>query len=78
MSVLYSGPELIVESNMPIDSALLASLEGPSPLETYSKAVEKNPEDFDSWTKLLALMDDQVGLAYSSRCVGYRHDEKVL
>lgn len=51
---------MIVENKMPIDPTLLASLEGPSPLETLSKAVEKNPDDFDSWTKLLSKLDDQV------------------
>lgn len=49
-----------VESEMSIDASLLASLEGPDPIVTLSQAVEKNPEDFDSWTKLLGKMDDQV------------------
>ena len=48
------------ESEMSIDASLLASLEGPDPIVTLSQAVEKNPEDFDSWTKLLGKMDDQV------------------
>ena len=49
-----------VESEMSIDASLLASLEGPDPIVTLSQAVEKNREDFDSWTKLLGKMDDQV------------------
>lgn len=53
---------------MPIDPNLLASLEGQSPIETLSKAVEKNPDDFDSWTKLLSKLDDQVRFFCPSLC----------
>ena len=45
---------------MSIDASLLASLEGPDPIVTLSQAVENYPEEFDSWTKLLGIMDDQV------------------
>ena len=50
----------IVENPMPIDSALLASLEGPNEFETLKQAVEKNPDDFNSWSDLLSKLDDQV------------------
>ena len=45
---------------MPIDSALLASLEGPNEFETLKQAVEKNPDDFNSWSDWLTKLDDQV------------------
>ena len=51
----------VVENPMPIDSALLASLEGPNEFETLKQAVEKNPDDFNSWSDLLSKLDDQVG-----------------
>ena len=44
---------------MPIDSALLASLEGPNEFETLKSAVEKDPDDFSSWSDLLGKLDDQ-------------------
>lgn len=44
---------------MPIDTALLASLEGPNEFETLKKTVEKNPDDFSSWSDLLGKLDDQ-------------------
>ena len=47
---------------MPIDSTLLASLEGPNEFETLKSAVEKDPDDFSSWSDLLGKLDDQVGL----------------
>lgn len=50
----------VVENPMPIDSALLASLEGPNEFETLKQAVEKNPDDFNSWSDLLSKLDDQV------------------
>ena len=49
---------------MPLDTALLASIEGPDQFQVLSQAVEKNPEDFDSWTGLLAKLDDQVILLF--------------
>ena len=45
---------------MPIDSALLASLEGPNQFESLKQAVEANPEDFNSWGELLTKLEDQV------------------
>ena len=45
---------------MPIDSALLASLEGPNQFESLKQAVETNPEDFNSWGELLTKLEDQV------------------
>ncbi len=48
---------------MSVDASLLASLEGPDPVAMLTKAVEENPDDFDSWTKLLGNMDNQVAFA---------------
>lgn len=48
---------------MSVDASLLASLEGPDPVTMLAKAVEENPDDFDSWTKLLGNMDTQVTFA---------------
>lgn len=45
---------------MAVDTALLATLEGPNQFETLSQAVKNNPEDFNSWTALLAKLDEQV------------------
>lgn len=45
---------------MAVDTALLATLEGPDQFQTLSQAVENNPEDFNSWTQLLSKLDEQV------------------
>ena len=45
---------------MAVDTALLATLEGPNQFEILSKAIESNPEDFNSWTQLLTKLDEQV------------------
>ena len=45
---------------MNVDNALLATLEGPNQFASLSQAVESNPEDFDSWEKLLGKLDDHV------------------
>ena len=63
---------------MPIDSALLASLEGPNEFETLKQAVEKNPDDFNSWSDLLSKLDDQVSSFSLFRAVEYRHRSQVL
>lgn len=56
---------------MPIDTALLASLEGPNEFETLKKTVEKNPDDFSSWSNLLGKLDDQVRLRGEVLLLGY-------
>lgn len=58
---------------MPLDTALLASIEGPDQFQILSQAVEKNPEDFDSWTGLLAKLDDQVTLLFHFLFLGYSY-----
>lgn len=49
-----------LEFAMAVDTALLATLEGPNQFEILSKAIESNPEDFNSWTQLLTKLDEQV------------------
>ena len=56
---------------MPIDSALLASFEGPNQFESLKQAVETNPEDFNSWGELLTKLEDQVRYFPFSWLVGY-------
>ena len=63
---------------MPIDTALLASLEGPNEFETLKKTVEKNPDDFSSWSDLLGKLDDQVRLRGEVLLLGYRYCSQIL